>query len=324
MTILLLAGSGVTWWQWPVTESPTETTVATITPPALTTDRPETAPLDGGPYKNVTERGTNPLAATPTEPTKPQVEAPRADDVLAAARRELAAGDVVLARAHFSEALNHEALSAADKIEVRAALRKLGRETIFSSAAKPGDPLAEYYTIVPGDSLYKIAKRYDITADLLARINNIKDINRIQAGRRIKVVKGPFHARVTKSTHTLDIFIGNTFVDHFSVGLGSEDSTPLGAWVVQNKLKNPTYYPPRGGKILSADDPENPLGERWIGLQGVGGQAVGQMRYGIHGTIEPESIGQNASMGCVRMLNDDVAILFEMLIEQKSTVDIVQ
>lgn len=323
MVLAVLVGcAGLSYWQWPTVTQPekSQPIATTITPPALTNDRPETAPLDGGPYKNVTERGANPLSATSKDVAKDDT---RTEDLLASARRELAGGDMVLARAHFSEALN-AGLSAADTVEARAELRKLGRETIFSPSAKPGDPLTEYYTIVPGDSLYKIAKRYDITAELLARINGIKNLNLIQAGRRVKVVKGPFHVRVNKNTHTLDVFINDTFVDHYSVGLGSDDSTPPGGWVVKDKLKNPTYYPPRGGKIVSADDPENPLGERWIGLQGVSGDAIGQMRIGIHGTIEPESIGQNASMGCVRMLNEDVEMVFDLLVEQKSTVEIVQ
>ena len=130
--------------------------------------------------------------------------------------------------------------------------------------------------------------------------------NRIRAGRAIKIIKGPFRAVVGKSTFSIDVYLGQTFVTHFRVGLGADGSTPTGEWKVGTKLVNPTYYPPRGGVVMSADNPQNPLGERWIGLIGTGGEAVGQSRYGIHGTIEPESIGQNISMGCIRMFNEDV------------------
>jgi len=182
--------------------------------------------------------------------------------------------------------------------------------------------LTDHYTIKPGDSLQKIAKRYDVTAELLARINGIADPNRIQADRRIKVVKGPFHAVVHKAEHVLDVMLSETLVEYYQVGLGTENSTPAGKWRVKSKLKNPTYYPPRGGDIVSADDPENPLGERWIGLEGVGGEAMGQMRYGIHGTIEPDSIGRDASLGCIRLYNEDVTFLFDLLVVGKSYVDV--
>ena len=48
---------------------------------------------------------------------------------------------------------------------------------------------------------------------------------------------------------------------------------------------------------------ENPLGARAIYL--------GSSIYRIHGTNEPSSIGKAASSGCIRMLNADVAELFQ-------------
>jgi lipoprotein-anchoring transpeptidase ErfK/SrfK len=35
--------------------------------------------------------------------------------------------------------------------------------------------------------------------------------------------------------------------------------------------------------------------------------------YGIHGTNKPETVGQAVSHGCVRMRNDDIERLFEMV-----------
>jgi lipoprotein-anchoring transpeptidase ErfK/SrfK len=37
--------------------------------------------------------------------------------------------------------------------------------------------------------------------------------------------------------------------------------------------------------------------------------------YGIHGTIHPDMIGQPVSAGCVRMLNNDVEELFDIVPE---------
>jgi lipoprotein-anchoring transpeptidase ErfK/SrfK len=45
--------------------------------------------------------------------------------------------------------------------------------------------------------------------------------------------------------------------------------------------------------------------------------------YGIHGTIEPQSIGREMSMGCVRLGAEDVALVYELLMPRVSVVKIV-
>ncbi|RME39135.1 MAG: L,D-transpeptidase, partial [Planctomycetota bacterium] len=41
---------------------------------------------------------------------------------------------------------------------------------------------------------------------------------------------------------------------------------------------------------------------------------------GIHGTIEPDSIGRSVSLGCIRMHNEDVEEVYKYLVERHSTV----
>ena len=53
--------------------------------------------------------------------------------------------------------------------------------------------------------------------------------------------------------------------------------------------------------------PDNPLGARALYLYAGGKDTL----YRIHGTNEPQSIGKSVSSGCIRMLNEDVAELFE-------------
>jgi len=83
---------------------------------------------------------------------------------------------------------------------------------------------------------------------------------------------------------------------------------------------NPVNYSLVGEGMIAADDMKNPLGVHWIAIEGIEGNAVGATSFGIHGTIEPQTIGKQASMGCIRLLNEDVAQVFEMLYEVKSTV----
>jgi len=57
--------------------------------------------------------------------------------------------------------------------------------------------------------------------------------------------------------------------------------------------------------VVPPESPQNVLGTRWLGfdLQG----------YGIHGTVEPETIGQQVTAGCVRMVNEQVEELYTIV-----------
>lgn len=89
----------------------------------------------------------------------------------------------------------------------------------------------------------------------------------------------------------------------YRVAVGSDHSpSPNGEFKIINRLEKPTYY--RKGKVIPAG-PENPLGDRWIGLN--------QPHYGIHGTNEPRSIGKAASHGCIRMSKRDLEEFFTLV-----------
>ena len=131
--------------------------------------------------------------------------------------------------------------------------------------------------------------------------------------------------KIYKSKFRMDVYLQDLYIRSFRVALGSENGTPEGVWRVKNRLENPTYYPPASAtdkRIIAPDDPNNPLGKRWIGLEGIEGACVGHEGFGIHGTIEPDSIGKAVSLGCVRMHNEDVALLYKLLQPGKSQVTI--
>lgn len=89
----------------------------------------------------------------------------------------------------------------------------------------------------------------------------------------------------------------------YRVAVGAAISpSPVGKFRIARRVADPAYYRP-GVAIPPGKD--NPLGPRWIGLDVKG--------YGIHGTNEPYSIGHSASHGCIRMRNQDVQELFELV-----------
>jgi len=239
-------------------------------------------------------------------------------------------GELVSARAVLNDALNSRDGTESDKARIREELSTVNQELFFGTKVYPGDTLSEMYEIESGDSLARITARQSLTVDwrLIQRVNRISDPSRIRVGQKIKLVRGPLHAVVTKSDYRLDLYAGPPgapsqwiYIRSFPVGLGEADSTPVGEFVVRtdSKLINPVWRNPRTGEYFAADNPDNPIGERWVGIEGVG-QYANLDGYGIHGTIDPGSIGSDASMGCVRMQDDDVEIVYESLVEQVSQV----
>ncbi|MFQ5501738.1 MAG: L,D-transpeptidase family protein [Phycisphaerae bacterium] len=240
---------------------------------------------------------------------------------LDAARNARARGDLIGARASYAHALNL-GLPDSEGIAVRSELANLAEALIFSRAMNPDDPLSFSHHVGGGESLNVIARRNKVTEALLASINHISNPNRLRAGARLKLIRGPFNAVIWKSAHRLDAYLGDIYVRSFQVGLGTNGGTPEGHWVVKNKLMNPSWTDPKSGRYYAAEEPDNPIGERWIGIECVEGGCLGRAGFGIHGTIEPKSIGENMSMGCVRLVPEDVALVYDLLVERHSHIDI--
>lgn len=96
----------------------------------------------------------------------------------------------------------------------------------------------------------------------------------------------------------------------YGVGVGRPGFEWAGTLPVSRKREWPEWRPPAEmlqrrpdlPKYMSGG-PDNPLGARALYLGG--------SLYRIHGSNEPETIGQAVSSGCIRMTNDDVVDLYE-------------
>lgn len=120
------------------------------------------------------------------------------------------------------------------------------------------------------------------------------------------VSKAPSQGRwivINKTKKILTLYNGNKVEGKFPITMGSQ-ATPTPS--AKSKISNTAINPAWGGmggkyKPRSANDPLNPLGERWMGLH-----IPGKSGYGIHGTIRPREIGMSVSNGCIRMFNYDI------------------
>jgi L,D-transpeptidase ErfK/SrfK len=101
----------------------------------------------------------------------------------------------------------------------------------------------------------------------------------------------------------LVLFDGDRVAKVYDVAVGKPSTpTPTGEYQIVNHIPNPTYY---GSGAVIAPGKDNPVGTRWMGLSAPG--------YGIHGTNVPRSIGKAASHGCIRMRQQDLEELFELV-----------
>lgn len=184
----------------------------------------------------------------------------------------------------------------ADFINWQKKLEALNIRIIFSATITPQSTL---YEIKPGDTLNKIAREFKTTTDLIKKSNSLNE-DKIVPGRKIKVWTAPFSILVDKSQNILILKGNEEVIKTYTVSTGANNCTPVGTFKIVNKIPNPTWF--KAGAVVPAGSPENILGTRWLGFDIPG--------YGIHGTTEPQNLGQQVTQGCVRMANSEVEELY--------------
>jgi LysM repeat protein len=229
---------------------------------------------------------------------------------------------IIDARDILNEALL-KPMSFQQQMSIKEKLSEFADRWLFSSEVFPKDTLCDNYRVKRGDKLILIGKQFKMTAEVLQQVNNIATPQSLRAEDTIKIIKGPFNARVYCSTFTMDLYLQNTFVKSFHIGVGKlGKQTPTGLWRVKADGKVPfaVWTNPDTGEMVNYEDPNYPLGSRWIKLEGIEGKAKDQRSYGIHGTNENETIGEAASRGCIRLNNDDVIQVYDLLVPVHSLI----
>jgi len=325
------ADSDNTWSEQP--ERPAEQVSSLerdpVKPATKEETKPTQKPADEAKPPVVVEK---PKPAVIDEPS-PRVNSPSVRALIEEGGKAAQENRLVEARRLLNRALHDPSATESERERLRDAIGQMNETLVFSATVVPGDPLTETYTIKDRDNLSTLVRKHRLSVEskLIQRVNRIADPTRIRVGQNIKFVRGPFHAVVDKSAFRLDLYADITdgagnrlFIRSFPVGLGEHGSTPTGSFVVNSsKMENPSWVNPRTREKFDKDDPKNPIGDRWLGLTGTSAETQTLSGYGIHGTIEPDSIGKEMSMGCIRCRSEDVEVIYEMLVPEASTVEIV-
>ncbi|NLX04987.1 MAG: L,D-transpeptidase family protein [Phycisphaerae bacterium] len=270
------------------------------------------APVTGGLPLLAADPAPSAAEPAPSETKTPEPLEAKAAAALAEAEQLIRSRKTVKARSLLNEFLTANGYDEPNTAVERLAL-ELGEQSILTPGLAPDDHLCYPYTVKSGDLLMRIANPCHVPYRFICRINGIADPRQLRVDQRLKLVRGPINAVVVKHKFMMYMYLQDAVFARYAVGLGKNDKTPTGTWLVEDCVKNPAYTDPDTGKLYAGADPENPTGGYWVRLKGLTGEAVGKSGFGIHGTIEPESIGKMMSKGCVRLHKKDIAEVFDML-----------
>ena len=243
------------------------------------------------------------------------------------AKHAMASGneDVIVLRNKLNKALMTP-ISSDQQAFIKEQLSNLADKWLFSRTVFPQDSLCGTYEVIPGDLISTIGKRFKVPYEILVEINSIRDPISMRPGTVIKVIHGPFHAIVYRSSSVMDLYLQKMYIRSFPVGVGQAGmEIPTGLWIVKEygKLIKPTWTDPVTGRTYQFGDPEYPLGERWIGLEGIDGEAKGKTGFSIYDPKDFNQVGTANTMGCICLRSDDSILIYNLLAPRWSHVRVV-
>lgn len=233
----------------------------------------------------------------------------RAPALSGIARHQERKGDILLAADLYRQAVTGAPWDSPAWNQAAEELGRLNAQLIFSSAKTPQ---SKTYRIAAGDSLTNVGIKLNTTQGLLTRANDIADPNRLHLGQTLKYTPKDFRIVIERSTCRLFLMDDEGLFKVYPLGLGKPGhDTALGKYKIGNKEKDPTWFKP-GSKPIPPGDPTNELGTRWMPMVPMAEYLPTDL--GIHGTIEPGTIGQYMSKGCPRLLKEDVEELYDLVV----------
>lgn len=258
-------------------------------------------------------------------PDKDVITSDETKKLIAAADKDFQTGKIIPARNALNKILHDRTLSKRDRADVKQLLTKLSEVWLFSKQVFEDDTLTGEYQVAKGDYFSTIAPKYKVPYEMIMSVNGITNASSLPL-RKIKIVKGPFHAKIQLSKFNMDLYLQDQYVKSYDIGIGKVGKeTPTGKWRLKVAGKSdagPTWRNPDTGKVYVADNPEYPLGARWIPITCLEGEGVGETGIAFHGTNEPRSIGTKCSRGCIRLRDKDVIEVYNVLAAGISTVKI--
>ena len=244
-----------------------------------------------------------PDVTAPMEPTPTFDAALSAEDLITRGVALLDAGAAVAGRFALNEAL----VRTTDEdraAQLRQKLAALNLPVFLGPAVLSGDPAARVVPIQEGDTFLSLGRAYGVPAAYLQKLNPRLDERNLRPRTGIKIVQGPFHARLIKHAGRLDLYARDLYVASCLLEFPEGNYLPRGEYQVSlgSKLQL--------GPATAATT--------WIGFQGLEPATEGVTNGWLYGAAGPRGNTPKDRATGVRLGDGDLAQLYNVLSEGRS------
>lgn len=185
-----------------------------------------------------------------------------------------------------------------ESIDLIDILDALAREVVYSKRHL----LASPHIATATDNVASVAAQYGMNPELLSALNGLGDAKALVPGKELKVLRGPFNARIDLRAKELTLFIGKMYAGRFPFSVGTDPAPRAGTFQVVDRSTERTYYG-AGAVVVEEADPRNPYGGYWINL---GNDLC------IHGSPQMPSPDLKDA-GCISLAPRDAQHVFSIL-----------
>lgn len=223
-----------------------------------------------------------------------------------AAQGQLRAGDLPMALLTLSFWYDHPKLTAAEEDQLNKLLDQLAGTVIYSRQSFIEAP----HRVSQYERLEDIAKKWEITPRLLAKINAIDPDSRPEQGAELKVVRGPFNATVNVDKQALTLMVGGRYAGRFPMRTSSNFNPGGRQYFVQIKTANPP-----GARTNGSRD-SVPITRRIELASGASVGTAGGELVQIIGCDDPSLLQSSEYANAILLGSKDADDVFDILTEQ--------
>ncbi|TVR15513.1 MAG: hypothetical protein EA401_02615 [Planctomycetota bacterium] len=204
-------------------------------------------------------------------------------------------------------------------------LQPLADSLFFSSAPLRDDAsgFVQSHVVQSGENPNDIGRAYGMSYQFINMLRGADpESGNLRVGERLKVFdlkdRG-YQLYISKSEFRMDLFVGDIFARRYDVGIGEDITpTPAGTTHITAREREPQWTDPKTSQVYDYGHPGHIIGPVWLAFD----PKIGRNGLGIHGyTGSGNAVGTRESNGCVRMRNDEVRELYNILVPCATTRD---